>query len=341
MADLASPRMPSKPAGARGYESHYLTAVAPEGGRAVWIRYTNDKRPGEPARGRLWFTLFDRDASAPLARRTAATTIDSSTGNVSTVGIDEFTDATTGTASTTTADESTDAPVVGWARIGGSEIGPGRACGQLEEIVWQVAWQADAPELGYLPKGWLYDRRWPRSNGAALAPAATFAGRVKTAGGGRVDLDGWRGMVGHNWGADHADRWIWLHVTGLGARDEEGWLDMILARTRVGRWLTPWLPAGALQLGGARRPIGLGTGMRGLSVQVERERLAVALPQLAGGGLRLRARMPAQSTVEWDYQTPSGGAREVRNCSIASGTIELGGEPAVELDGRLAVEVGE
>ncbi len=34
----------------------------------------------------------------------------------------------------------------------------------------------------------------------------------------RIELDAWPGMVGHNWGAEHAERWIWIHGAGLRGR---------------------------------------------------------------------------------------------------------------------------
>jgi hypothetical protein len=335
-SNLATPRARAAPLSAKLYESHYLTAVAPEGGGAAWIRYTTDKRASQPARGRLWCTLFDRAADAPLAKRSAGPVEIAETGMGETAetemsasaGIDEIAGAVAGAIETN------------WALIDGAAIGPGAARGELEGLKWALTWRTEAPVLGYLPREWLYDRGWPRSNGAALAPAATFAGQLEVAGE-RIDLSGWRGMIGHNWGSDHADRWIWVHVTGLGERDRKGWLDMVLARARVGRWLTPWLPSGAIQVDSISRRIGLGAGTKGLRIDVERERVLVELPSLPGGGLRLEARMPARSTVNWDYVTPGGGNRDVRNCSIASGTIELGEEPAIEIDGRLVVEVGE
>jgi hypothetical protein len=335
--DLAASRAREAPREAKLYESHYLTAVAPRDGRAVWIRYTTDKPTDEPPRGRLWCTVFDRALQAPLARRTAGlgAVSDASAGEIADAKPDGIAGAETGAAAGKVLGAETET----WARIDGAEIGPGRARGALDDVAWELEWRSEAAELGYLPKSWLYDRSWPRSNGAALVPAATFEGGLEIAGE-RIDLDGWRGMVGHNWGADHADRWIWAHVTGLGERDEEGWLDMALARARVGRLLTPWLPSGAIQVDGVRKRIGLGPGTRGLRVDIEGERILIELPNLAKGGLKLEARMPAQNTVNWDYATPSGGNRDARNCSIASGTIELGEEPAIEIDGRLVVEVG-
>ena len=41
-----------------------------------------------------------------------------------------------------------------------------------------------------------------------------------------IDVDGWRGMAGHNWGAQHAERWIWLH----GLTEDGDWLDAAIGR---------------------------------------------------------------------------------------------------------------
>ncbi len=301
-------RAPAAPLGARLYESHYLTAVAPGGGRAVWLRYTANKECGEPARGTLWCTLFAA-AAGPIARRGAS------------------------------ARPLGAPPAGGWARIDGATIAPGRAEGALEDCTWSVSWRADAPALPYLPRPGFYDRPLPRSNGVALAPAATFDGRLEIAGE-HVELRGWRGMVGHNWGVDHADRWIWLHATGLGDRDPDGWLDLILARVRVGGRLSPWLPAGGLCLDGALHRVKLGRDARGLRVESDAETLTVALPRLPGGGLEIVASSPAASAVHWDYASPGGGGRQVRNCSIASARFALGGGEPIEIEGSVAVEIG-
>src|SRR5688572_11401217 len=62
-------RFPEVEAGAGHYESFYLKAAQPGGGRAVWIRHTIHQRPGEPASASLWFTAFDADASGPRATK--------------------------------------------------------------------------------------------------------------------------------------------------------------------------------------------------------------------------------------------------------------------------------
>jgi hypothetical protein len=307
-AALDAPRAPAAALAAPLYESHYLTAVAPGGGRALWLRYTSHKEAGAPPRGTLWCTSFDTSAPAPVARRTAS------------------------------AGPQAEPPAGMWAHIDGASVGPGHAEGALEDCSWSLTWHADAPPLPYLPSEGLYDRRLPRSNGIALVPAATFTGTADVAGE-RLDLTGWRGMVGHNWGADHADRWLWLHATGLGERDPGGWLDMVLVRVRVGPVLTPWLPAGGVQLDGELHRL-MAAHARGLDLDVGEETLDLRLPRAPGGGLHLRATSPRAATVHWDYESPGGGGRDVRNCSVASAQLTVGEGPAIEIPGAFAVEVG-
>ena len=66
----------------------------------------------------------------------------------------------------------------------------------------------------------MYRARLPRTKLLSPAPAARFSGSL-TVDGRSIDVDGWRGMAGHNWGAQHAERWIWLH----GLTEDGDWLD--------------------------------------------------------------------------------------------------------------------
>jgi hypothetical protein len=150
-----------------------------------------------------------------------------------------------------------------------------------------------------------------------------FTGFVE-AGGERVEVAGWRGMAGHNWGSEHAERWIWLH--GVGFADEpDAWLDLSAGRVRVGGRLTPWIANGALHAGGERIRLG---GPRRARV--------TALPgrcELAVGGLRVTARAPDGQTVAWPYADPGGGEHHSLNCSIAElhVRVERRARPALEL----------
>src|SRR3954451_8226378 len=208
------------------YESFYLKACHPAGGRGIWIRYTVHKRPGADPLGSVWFTLFDAGAGAPYA-----------------------------------VEEPAPAPSSGgedWLRVGEAAIGPGRAAGGASGEGRSASWELrfDTPEepLFHLPRGWMYGAPVPRTKLLSPAPAATFSGRISAAGR-ELAVDGWRGMVGHNWGSQHAERWIWLHAVGFDG-DPGAWLDVALGRVRIGPLTTPWLANGALHLDGRRMRLG-------------------------------------------------------------------------------------
>ncbi|MHB8691460.1 MAG: hypothetical protein ACYDHH_09465 [Solirubrobacteraceae bacterium] len=309
MLDLAGSRTPRAGLEARLYESHFVCAADPAGGRALWVRYTALKRPGAPARPTVWLTWFDRDLPSPLAMRVTADEPVAASG-------DRF-----------------------WCSSALGAIGPGTARGALEGAEWSLSWEPRAGELPYLPAGWLYDRPIPRSNGASLAPSAVFSGTLSV-GGAPVSIDGWDGTVGHNWGSEHAEQWSWLHAGGLG-EDGAGWLDLALARVRVARWLTPWIATGGLWLDGVlHRPARRSSVRR----SVVGDRTSVALALDGGAELSLEIDAPAAATVEWDYAAPVGPGRTVRNCSVADARIVVR-EPVVAswlgaVNGRFAVEQG-
>src|SRR5204863_1481310 len=110
-------------------------------------------------------------------------------------------------------------------------------------VSWEVQFSG-AETFAHLPRGWMYDGPLPRTKPVSVHPIASFTGslviddRV-------VSVDGWPGMVGHNWGSEHAERWIWLHATGFGDAPD-AWLDVVLARLKLGPVTTPWSGFGGL-----------------------------------------------------------------------------------------------
>lgn len=316
MLPLDRPRLPTAPLGAALYESHYLTATCPDGGRAVWVRHTALKRPGEPARLTAWLTLFDVAAPAPRALRV-------------------------------TAPEPVADPGGSWWRSSLGEIGPCFARGEmsdvggalrLERARWELTWQPLAGELAYLPARRLYDRALPRSAGAALVPAGTANGRV-VLDGVEVAVAGWQAMVGHNWGADHAHRWCWLHAGGLGD-DGRGWLDLVLARIRLGPALTPWIAAGAVELEDRRW---VPTPLRRVTCARSGERTEVAVPLSRRSALHVSVEAPSRATQTWDYAAPRGPGRVVDNCCVADVRLRLtsaGSTRELTATGVAAVEHG-
>src|SRR6185437_14057711 len=119
---------------------------------------------------------------------------------------------------------------------------------------------------------------------------------------------GWQGMIGHNWGAQHAERWIWIH--GL---VDDGWLDVILARIPVAGRLTPWMAMGGLSVDGAITRIGRGIPGRGVILRERPDGCEFGLP----GGIRGKVSAASADFVGWTYADPDGSTHDVIHSSIA------------------------
>jgi hypothetical protein len=276
---------------ARGhYESFYLRAVHPIDPLGVWVRYTVHKRPGAPPRGSVWFTLFDAEAGAPLASK---------------VTLDD-----------------PQVPPGGYVRIGESAFEPGHATGAARtdgcDASWDLRMEATAPLFRHLPSDWMYRRRLPRTKTESPAPAATFEGSVEVDGR-TIAVDGWLGMMGHNWGAQHAERWVWLH--GIGFDGHSGsWFDAAVGRVKLGPATTPWIGNGCLHLDGTSYRLGGLERARTTEVEENVEHCEVRLP---GDGVTVVVDVGSDPSnfVAWRYADPDGGEHTTTNCSIAYMTL--------------------
>ena len=189
-----------------GYESFYVKAAAPDRSRAVWIRYTIHQRAHEAPRGSMWFTWFDPGAEGPQASK-----------------------VTVPSAPMVTADDE--------LQIGDGVLGPGflRGAAPSEglDVSWQLTYEGAAEPLWHLPREWMYTAPLPRTKLLSPVPRARVSGSVRL-GDQNVELDAWPAMVGHNWGTQHAERWIWLHGALFDGHGSNTWLDVALGRIKVG-----------------------------------------------------------------------------------------------------------
>jgi hypothetical protein len=310
--DPTEVRFPHVPDVEGHYESFYLKASHPSDPLAVWIRYTVHKRPGARATGSLWFPLFDASADGPRASK--VTLPDPR------VGEDE------------------------WIAVRESSFGPGEASGSARsgrcDASWSLRFRTAESPLLHLPYERLYRARLPRTKTLSPAPAARFDGQLSVDGR-QIAVQGWPGVVGHNWGAEHAERWIWLHGLDFEGQTGGTWLDVAIGRVRIGPLPTPWIANGALSLEGRRFRLG-GLGRR-VRVQAAAGRCNLAL---SGDGARLHGSVRAKpkDCVGWLYADPSGAEHHVVNCSIADMalTLELPAEAPLELrlSGGAAYELG-
>jgi hypothetical protein len=265
------------------YESFYLRAVSPERPLGVWIRYTVHKRPGAAPTGSLWFTLFDLRHGRPVQEKR------------------------------TTPELSV--PDGGWIAVGDAFISANRATGECGGVSWSLRIHGDEPELRHMAPSVLYRLPLPRTKLSSPAPRATFDGTIETPRGQTISLDGWHGMVGHNWGSEHAARWIWLHAVDF-AGDARAWLDLAVGRVEVAGRMTPWVANGALSIDGRAMHLG-GLLARGTAVRERPNRCAISVRGASGLRLECEAEAPANGLAGWRYADPDGSEHDVVNCSIA------------------------
>ncbi|MGA8744920.1 MAG: hypothetical protein WB507_03540 [Solirubrobacterales bacterium] len=307
------PRVASK---AGHYESFYLKTCRPGGGRGLWIRHTVHKRPGEEATASIWFVLFDRQAEGPRATKVTVPRAELS------------------------------APAESWIKVGDAEIGPGRVEGAIATEVlaasWDLTFSAEAEPCKYLPADWLYGAPVPRTKFIAPYPSASFDGRLEVDGE-TIELAGWPGMIGHNWGSEHAERWIWLEGTGFPDSSPDTYFDAGAARIRLGPWTTPWIPSGMLVLDGTAHRLGGISKFRAASI---RESSSSCDFILTGREVVVRGRVcaPQKDFVGWIYADPKGPEHQTVNCSVADLelTIERPGSPPrqLQLPAGAAYELG-
>ena len=248
--------------GAPGYESWFVSARDPGSPRALWIRHTRHRPRQGPESAALWCTVIDRD----LGKRPA-------------VIKQVFSAFPPETAA-----------------------GPGQFRGQAamgeHSAHWDLAITGRQPPLRPLRPPVLYRAPLPRTKLAAVVPDGQVTGMLQVDGR-EVSVSGWRGTVGHNWGSEHADSWVWLHAADFGAAPE-AWLELVLARIRVGPARSPWTAMGALGLGGERIALG-GLGRRS-RVDARPGHLAADFTRREPASA---CRWPSPRTTVWLWPTPT------------------------------------
>ncbi len=308
-------RFPGLDSGAGHYESFYIKAAHPSGGRGVWIRHTVHKRPGEEPTASIWLTVFDADAPGPKAAKATY-------------------DAT-----------ELAAPPDAYIRVAGATLAPGHATGSLSAPALEASWDLTFDDPGeafhHLPYERLYRAPLPKTKFLSPYPSAHFSGTVDV-GDHTITLERWPGMIGHNWGAEHAERWVWIQGGELDGQPESCF-DMAVGRIKIGPLTTPWVGNGVLRLDGVEHR--LGGFDRVFSLKVDDEPTACRF-EIAGKDIKVRGRVSSEprNFVAWVYADPDGPEHNTLNCSISDLELEVlgkGGDPKrLEVTGAAAYEIG-
>jgi hypothetical protein len=308
-------RFPDVDPGAGHYESFYIKASAPEGGRALWLRHTVHQRPGSEPSASLWLTLFDAEASGPKAVKATYPSAELS------------------------------APTGVYIKVAEATLEPGRAAGSLSAPALEASWELTFTDAGeafhHLPHERLYRASLPRTKLLSPHPNARFSGTF-TLDGETVALDSWPGMIGHNWGAEHAERWVWIQGGELEG-EPESCFDMAVGRIKIGPWTTPWVGNGVLRLDGEEHR--LGGFAKLLSLRVEDAPTSCGF-EISGDDVKVTGRVGSEprNFVAWIYADPAGPEHNTLNCSISDLELEVerkGSEPRpVRVPRGAAYEIG-
>jgi len=268
--------------GAPGYVSWFISARDPDSRRALWIRHTSHRPSQGPESAALWCTVADPDAGRPP---TVVKQVFAVFPPDAAAGPEQF--------------------------RGQAEMEPHTAR-------WDLAIVNGQPPLRPLRPSALYRAPLPRTKLEATVPDGRVAGVVDIDDR-EIAVSGWRGTVGHNWGSEHADSWVWLHAADFGTAPE-AWLELVLARIKVGPARSPWTAMGALGLGGTRIVLG-GLGRRP-QVSASQGLLTASIPS-PGARLRLSVAAEDDATVAVPYTDPRGGSRTVSHAALASVELTL------------------
>ena len=187
MDELWSPRALGRAYSRQLVESYFLKLNAPDGQRAVWVKYTflRPAEGGSPV-GECWVIRFDRGPKGSGVTAVKNTwpledcRFDASSGDVF---------------------------------VAHNRLTPTSASGQLSEgTAFQVDFQSPPPPFRLLPDA-LYSDLVPTTKLSTQVPSCLLSGYVDFAGD-RWSLDGWTGSMGHNWGRKHTSRYVWGQIAG-------------------------------------------------------------------------------------------------------------------------------
>jgi hypothetical protein len=209
-------------AGAPGHvESWFLRANSPDERRAIWLKTTILAPDQGPAVAEAWCCTFGPEGrwghrvTAPIDRASLTDTL-----------------AVEGCRMTLDS---------------GAE-------GALGDRRWSLRWEPAGPSLAeplcMMPTERMLEWPLPKSKLLTPAPVLRFSGSLRI-GDEELDLDGWTGMQGHNWGKEHARSYAWGQCVFV---DDEGspfcMVEGFSGRIRLAGRTTPLISAMVVRRGG-------------------------------------------------------------------------------------------
>ena len=180
---------------------------------------------------------------------------------------------------------------------------------------WDLSFADGHEPFHHLPRDFLYRSKLPKTKFLSPYPDAVFNGGIEV-GGERIEIEGWRGMIGHNWGAEHAERWVWIQGSGFEGHSPEDYFDMAVGRIKVAGRTTPWVGNAMLMLDGRSHRLG-GFGHVPEHRGEERPTGATSSSRARASKVTGNVSAAAKDFVAWIYADPVGPEHNTLNCSIS------------------------
>jgi hypothetical protein len=304
----------SRPRRSGGHvESYFLKINDPKQERALWVKATILARDFGAPVAESWAIAFER-GKPPVA---AKETVPLSSARFSSDAID------------------VELPTL--------RLSSSRAKGELRDLAFDLALRDETPPLmHYLPR--FYEGRFPSSKLTSPMPDLVARGEVRVAGK-TWSVDGWRGLLGHNWGRGHAWAYAWGHCN-VWNEDVDLVFEGTSGRVRVGPVLIPTTTLLVVRLNGQTHALNhVSELLRNEgSMTFRRWKFSGSGPTLS---LRGEIWTETEDMVGLHYENPDGAMTYCLNSKLASARIAIepkktmgGGLPFVATSRACALEIG-
>lgn len=302
------------PRSGRGHvESYFLKLNNRDATRALWVKATILARPGEPegAVAESWAIAFER-GKPPL-------------GHKLTVPFERA---------------RFDASALDVA-LPSLALRRDLARGEIGDVGFNLALADDTPPIVHYPSPRMYEGPFPSSKFVSPMPNLVARGEVR-AGGRTWNVDGWRGLLGHNWGRGHAFAYAWGHCNVWDEPDVDLVFEGTSGRVRVGPTLIPTTTLLVVRLNGETHALNRVSDLlrnRG-SMTFRRWRFSAAGPTLS---LRGELFAETEDMAGLHYENPDGAMTYCLNSKLASARLSLaprGGLPFTVSSRAAALEIG-
>jgi hypothetical protein len=274
-------------------ESWFLKANDPSGERAVWLKWTLFQSAPSRAIAEVWAVAFTRGAAHMAVKSSAPAT----TARFARDGLD--------------------------VSIDGARLTPSAARGSVSSggrsVSFDLALDArGGPYVSYRD-AWMRGR-FPAQKAASPLVDARISGTV------RVDdaawsLEGWHGMVGHNWGPRHNASYAWVHCNTWN-EDVDLVVECVSGRPTIGPLVAPLTTIGWARLGGVAYPMNTPWSILRNRATVSTHRYTILAH---GDGATLEGEVVGlpENTVGLYYPNPGAPPTHCLNTKLARASFEL------------------